>query len=598
MFGLFPIIMNLFSRMYTSAILCGLILLFVRSSLAGDKVVKTPVVKTRTGPIVGMVQNKVGEDLNYFFGIPYAEPPVGELRFQRPRPVTTWTDVLEATELAPRCLQPRRSLQYVREKSSEDCLYLNIVTPKDSLSGKNPKYPVMISILHKNYIEGSGNDEIYLKSEFVKRQNIILVTLNSRLNIFGYATTREKDGIELNCGLWDENFAIRWVNSNIEFFGGDPNKITLRGQGSGAANVRAHVLSPYARDIFQNAIVEDQAFEVEGEQRLERVSNSTMITLERIGCAPLKNRLECVQDKDALQIASSVPFHWSAFAPVYEPNYIPKAKSDEEQIAQANDVNLLQGFATDYSSFPVSFNQEVYVKAEFTYQDALEVLEKYVEPGKVGKIAEIFIGDPRKAYSIQKLQKGLVRFLNEVGPVVLYYESLLTAEAENKKKGVYTYEFNHIPQSNDYQACDVVRELGVCFRAAQSFVFGEPYSNYWYHTDEDRKMSDIMMHIYGSFIRTGKPELLNGKGWPNWNDPKSKKANVATVILDAKSGGIIDRSNPDFYLDNFDLVRNSLLPKFHPYDPNVIDVQLQVNRRSSNTGFLYRAIQALAYVDY
>ncbi|XP_074604627.1 acetylcholinesterase-1-like [Brevipalpus obovatus] len=587
------------SLLFTILILSGPLLTVFQVSRAGG-VSSTPVVETLNGPIAGMVKNVNGKDLNLFLGIPYAKPPVGELRLQRPRPADHWTDVLQAVKLPPRCMQPRLSLQYIRPEMSEDCLYLNIITPQNSLQEKSPRYPVMISIFHDDHVEESGNDEIFLKSELVKRQNIILVALNSRLNFFGYAKTNSKDEIEGNYGLWDENLAIRWVKNNVKFFGGDPDRMTLRGQGSGAVNVRAHILSPHTRGYFQNAIVEGQPFTILGEDRTPRVTNSTQIVLNRIGCSTSKNRISCVQDVDAADIISALPLRWNAFPPYHDPDYVPKADSDEDQISQANDVNLLQGFPNDFSSNPISIMwPKAYAKTDLSYQDALDVIGSLVKPDDVSKIAKIYIGDGSKPLTIKELQRGLVRFFNQIVPCRLYYENYLTAEAVNKKKGVYSFQFNHIPQTNDYQVADVDREFGVYYKAQQSFIFGEPYSNYWYHSDEDRRMSDIMMSVIGSFMRKSKPELLNGKEWPNWNDPQSKKANIATVILDAESGGIIDKSNPQFCLDNQEVVAQSLItPKFHPFDLRQEEFQHKVDEKSSFQGFLYHTIRKLYFIDY
>ncbi|XP_074603933.1 acetylcholinesterase-like [Brevipalpus obovatus] len=558
-------------------VLCSVYILIVsiRSpSLASSYPAYTSIIQTLDGPIVGIVKNIGGTDLNFFLGIPYAKPPIDDLRLKLPEPVDKWTEILEATELAPRCMQPSITLQYIRQPMSEDCLYLNIITPKGAKKGS--KYPVMISILHLDHTEGSGNDEIYLKAELTKKD----------------------DGIGGNMGLWDENFAIRWVKNNIEYFGGNPNMITLRGQGSGADNVRAHVLSPYTRGLFQNAIVEGQGFVALGENRLERLLHSSDIILDRIGCSSTKNRLKCVQDVDANDIVIALPKRLYAFGPFYDSNYFSLGKSDEDVISKANDVNLLMGFESEYSSRNLAMRiPEIYAKETLSYEDGIKALEFFVYPSKAEKIAKIFIGHPNKPKKTKEIQNGLVRFANQLVPCLLYYQASLTAEASNLKKGVYTYEYNHLTQSNDYQLCDVQRELGVCYRAAQSSIFGQPYSNYWYHTDEDRRMSDIMMDIYTFFMRTGA-KLPSGKEWPNWNDPKSKEPNVATVILDAKNGGIIDEYNPQFCLDNIDLVNSSLITKYYPFDRYELDIQRKVDRRSDYRNNLYPAIQTLYFVDY
>ncbi|XP_074604630.1 para-nitrobenzyl esterase-like [Brevipalpus obovatus] len=577
--------------------LCFVLLSMIPSSIGGD-VKLTPVIKTLDGPIVGKVQSQGGTDLNFFLGVPYAKPPVGDLRFQLPQPMDKYTDVYEATELGPRCMQPRLLLSYIRQEMSEDCLYLNIITPGDSL-GKGPKYPVMISILHESHLTGSGNDEIYLKAELVKRRNIILVTLNSRLNFFGYAKTEAEDGLAGNMALWDENFAIRYVKNNIEAFGGDPNLITIRGQGSGGTNVRAHTFSPYARGLFKNTIVEDRGYIILGERKLDRVEASTDIVLDRVGCLKAKDRLKCLQDVSAEDIISALPKRYVAFAPIIDSNYHTITSTNAEQVEVSNDVNTLFGFAADYGSIDLAtVVPEIYAKAELTYDDALDALSIFVESNQVKKIAEIFIGDPNKPISIRKIQDGLVRFFNEIVPCDLYYAANLIAEADNLKKGVYTYEYNHVAQSNEYKLCDIDRELGVCVRNQQSPIFGQPYSSYWFHNPADRKMADIMMDIYSSFMRTGKPQLPNGKDWPNWNDPKSKDPVIATVVLDPKNGGYVDTYSPKFCLDNLDLVNSSLINKFHPFDRYELETQAKVDKKSSYTDFLYNAIQSIYYIDY
>ncbi|XP_074604632.1 acetylcholinesterase-like [Brevipalpus obovatus] len=376
--------------------------------------------------------------------------------------------------------------------------------------------------------------------------------------------------------------------------------ITLREQGSGGSNVGAHILSPYTRGLLQHAIIEDRGFLVLGEQRLELVEASAKIVLDRIRCSDPETRLQCVQDIDPKDIISAQPKRFSAIAPIIDTNYLSLADF-VGAVNGANNVNLLLGFSPDSTSDFLALRVlKIYAKTASTYDDTLKTLGLFVEFNQVKKIAGIFIGDPNKPISIRKIQDGLVRFLNEIihVPCFQYYAAPATAKAESLTKCVYTYEYNHVPLSNDYQFYDVQRELGVCYRAAQSSIFGQPYSNYWYHTDEDRKMSEIMMDIYTSFMRTGKPQLPNGKEWPNWNDPKSEDPIIATAVLDAKNGGIIDRCNPQFCLDNFDLVNNSLITKLYPLDEYDVDTQRKVDKNPDYTDFLHNAIQAISYVDY
>ncbi|XP_063823083.1 juvenile hormone esterase-like [Ostrinia nubilalis] len=185
-----------------------------------------------------------------FKGIPYAAPPVGNLRFKAPQPPIPWTGIRSAKELGGICYQ-FNFLKRVREKGSEDCLYLNIYTPNI-----NPTklMPVMIWIHGGAFCCGSGDDDLY-GPEFLIRNGIVLVTINYRLEILGFLCLDTED-IPGNAGIKDQVAAMRWVKKNILNFGGDPENITIFGQSSGAACVTYHCVSPMTKGLFKRAIAQ------------------------------------------------------------------------------------------------------------------------------------------------------------------------------------------------------------------------------------------------------------------------------------------------------------------------------------------------------
>ncbi|XP_018568325.1 cholinesterase 1 [Anoplophora glabripennis] len=188
-----------------------------------------------------------------FQQIPYAAPPVGELRFKPPKKHQKWTGVLDTTKNTKICYKIN-SYEIANTTQTEDCLYLNVFTPlKPGDSSKTP-LGVIVWIHGGGFEDGSGVVQEY-KPQFYVEHNIVVVTMNYRLSVLGFLTTG--DGvIPANLGMKDQHFALKWVKKNIHLFGGDPEKITISGESSGAAAVGLHLISPKNRGLFRAAILQ------------------------------------------------------------------------------------------------------------------------------------------------------------------------------------------------------------------------------------------------------------------------------------------------------------------------------------------------------
>ena len=215
---------------------------------AGD-----PAVDTRLGKIVGVQKKKsvFGQEmlLDLFFGIPYAEPPVGKLRFQKPEPKQTLTSdgtPFMANKHGNICYQmnmfPMTGLTH-----SEDCLFLNIYAP----SGRTDPLAVMLFI-HGGGMSGGASDQ-YVSDTFALYGDVMVVTINYRLTMWGFLSTGDKYAPG-NIGLWDQHLAIKWVHDHIDAFGGDTNRITIFGQSAGAFSVGLQTLYHGNEGLFQRAI--------------------------------------------------------------------------------------------------------------------------------------------------------------------------------------------------------------------------------------------------------------------------------------------------------------------------------------------------------
>lgn len=200
---------------------------------------------TPIGDLLGLKKSSTLLSSYYAFkGIPYAEAPVGSLRFRNPVPHPGWSDVLDARKHGSSCVQPGTLLGY---SGSEDCLFLNVYSP--NLSGKRA---VMVFIHGGSFTGGDGSTSYYGPEPLIN-EDVVLVTINYRLGLLGFLSTGDRNA-QGNYGVKDAIEALRWVQKNIAAFGGDPDRVTIFGESAGSVMVHALVLSPLARGLFARAI--------------------------------------------------------------------------------------------------------------------------------------------------------------------------------------------------------------------------------------------------------------------------------------------------------------------------------------------------------
>ena len=218
---------------------------------------KDIVVKSQSGNYLGIE----AKDLYVFRGIPYAEPPVGALRWRAPRDVEYLDAIIDASEFKNECVQPKDNSSIFNRNLStgdEDCLYLNIYVPKNQNSLNKNKFPVMYWIHGGSNIWGAGSD--YDFSNLAASQQVIVVTINYRLGLFGwfaspfFSETAEGLDKSYNFGHLDIIKGLEWVNQNISSFGGDKNNVTIFGESAGGSNTLTMIASPLAEGLFHKAI--------------------------------------------------------------------------------------------------------------------------------------------------------------------------------------------------------------------------------------------------------------------------------------------------------------------------------------------------------
>ncbi|CAN7943986.1 unnamed protein product [Ixodes hexagonus] len=230
--------------------------------LAGQVVCELPHVRIDSGLIAGTRVPVGDKDVEAFLGIPYAVPPFGELRFRKPQPSLPWNGTYNATSKPSPCWQldlhfmDNGFLNY--SSASEDCLYLNIWRPVSSClktDSCDKMLPVVVFIHGGAFQWGDSSLFLYDPANFVAMSDVVFVTFNYRLGIFGFLSldTADEPG---NIGLWDQNLALKWVQKNIANFGGDPNEVTLSGQSAGSISVGLHAISPHSQGLFKRVILQ------------------------------------------------------------------------------------------------------------------------------------------------------------------------------------------------------------------------------------------------------------------------------------------------------------------------------------------------------
>uniref|UniRef100_A0A914NEQ2 Carboxylic ester hydrolase n=1 Tax=Meloidogyne incognita TaxID=6306 RepID=A0A914NEQ2_MELIC len=256
-------------------------------------------IKTPLGIIEGRRYciDNYGDKIDVFFGIPFALPPIGNLRFEKPKSVPKWKGIRLATQPPPACIYHAWPEGFDKKEKnySEDCLYLNIFAPKIR---KTPEpiqlYPILF-IIHGGGFEVGSSHEYHNYTEIGKKfvsQGIIVISIHYRLGWIGFGSTGN-DELPGNLGLWDMVEALKYVRQNIKSFGGDPDKITIYGYSAGGASVSLLSASPHSRGLFKR-VIQMSGSPLAAWALNERTVNETINLARAIGCSKTNSIKQCL----------------------------------------------------------------------------------------------------------------------------------------------------------------------------------------------------------------------------------------------------------------------------------------------------------------
>lgn len=307
--------------MFRSCIVLGI---FVASTFASPACHQHDplIVRTKTGSIHGVIDPKF-PNVRQFLGIPFAQPPLDDLRFAPPEQVRPWPGTLEATSLPLSCPQTHSNqsssiyTQDVLEFSiqglnytapfTEDCLTLSVWAPSTTNTAATQPLPVLIFITGGGFTGGGMNIPYQIPTQWIARTpDHIVVTLNYRVNIFGFPSSRGLDADKLNLGLLDQRLAVEWVAANIAAFGGDPGRIVLWGQSAGAASIASYAYAYPEKPLVAGFVQDSGTESILGTAKAEDRGNSFSIVAEGVGCGGMSSapadELACMRKVSAEKI--------------------------------------------------------------------------------------------------------------------------------------------------------------------------------------------------------------------------------------------------------------------------------------------------------
>ncbi len=472
-------------------------------ALAGGSALAGPVAHTATGDVEGFAK---APGVEAFLGVPFAAPPVGDLRWRAPAPAKAWTGVRQATAFSKDCIQERQAYPPgpgFNNPTSEDCLYLNIWRPAGARPGQH--LPVMVWIYGGAFIMGAGSFPSYEGSNFAS-DGMVLVSFNYRLGRFGTfahpALSREQAGGPVaNYGLMDQIAALRWVKRNIAAFGGDPGLVTIFGESAGASSVNFLMASPMARGLFQRAISESGGSSA-NLTPLPKAEEIGLAWAHRVGAEDLAALRALPADK-----VWDGPVT-TTMGPVL----------DGQLVTQATDQAFAHGLVA-----PVPYLEG------FNSQE--ESLLRWLPGSDERWLARL--GDRGPALLALYQAEGLDRAdaLKRLwGEAAMAAPSRARARAVASRGGkVFLYRYAYLPDASQGHT------TGAGHDAEMEMVFANPDVRWrapW--SERDRQTAATMHRYWVNFARSGDP---NGPGLPTW--PAYDSADRLMNFGDGATAGVI-----------------------------------------------------------
>jgi len=512
-------------------------------------------VATAEGPVEGATKDGVTR----FLGIPYAKPPVGPLRWMPPQPIAKWTAVRDATKFGPICAQVTTLGPFAGPpNSNEDCLYLNVFT-----GDTTAKRPVLVWIHGGGYFDGASND--YDPTKLVTRGKLVVVTINYRLNLFGFMANPALDAEGHpfgNYGIMDMQAALRWVKRNAAAFGGDPDDVTVGGQSAGAGASSALVMSPGSKGLIHRAIFQSGGYspfvplsvsEDKG-RKFAAAAGCTSGDIAKCLRALPASKIEAL----AGTASETSPLITN---PMVDGTVIPRQEIDLIEAGRFNQVPIMMGTTHDEGNFTNGILQ--YFKkdrAPINQADYLAYVQKtYGGNAGAGGTPPAYPAGTADAvvahYPVAKA--GAQMAWDRAHSEMLACRGQYVAGEFAAHVTVYMYRFDDVTAQTYFPRMPGYQPLAY-HTADIAYIFigyhGGPDGLHFKLTPAQSQLSDHMIDAWAGFMRIGNPNGLGNAPWPRWQ----KGADSPAYMLQ-RDGWKTVRTNGQFATDNNCAFWNKLL---------------------------------------
>lgn len=496
----------------------------------------------RAKTVNGIVKGNNVSGIRTFKGIPFAAPPVGNLRWREPQAVKNWTGVRKADEFGPRAMQRALfgDMNFRSDGVSEDCLYLNVWTP--AVTGTE-RLPVLVYFYGGGFVAGDGSEPRY-EGESMSRKGIVAITVNYRLSVFGFfahpeLTKESPHHASGNYGLLDQAAALQWVQQNIAAFGGDPKKVTIAGESAGSFSVSAQMASPLSKNLIAGAIGESGS--LLGTNPPVSLSEAEQLG-EKFASAVGANSLAALRAMTADQLlqATAKP-NLGRFPVTVDGYFFPKSPLAIYTAGEQAHVPLLVGWNSEENNYRSILGQdkptiENYTKAvqKIYGERGVDALKAYnaatdndVEQVATDLAADRFIGFSTWKWSDLQSRTG-------TKPVYRYFYTrprpAMRAEMGNAVAGLAG---GVIRDTSAAKAPKPAASRGAVHSAEIEYAMGNLPTNRVYDWQpEDYKVSEIMQSYFANFIKTGNP---NGLGVPAWPAINNKSVDIMHIDVNTKA---------------------------------------------------------------
>ncbi|CAG2106494.1 unnamed protein product, partial [Medioppia subpectinata] len=467
-------------------------------------------VNTTSGVVRGLKLQVLNKTVNQFLNIPFAEPPVGSLRFAPPVPLKQpLKDVIDATKQGNSCLQPNPTTT----PQSEDCLVLNIWTPNagNNNTNKSQLKPIMF------YIYGGAlvNGTIFLlpgyNGSILATHDVLVVSTNYRLGQFGFLYGDREDAPG-NVGFYDQLLGLKWVRENVHKFGGDRDQITIFGESAGSVSVSAQIISPLSKGLFKRAIMESGAHMYNKDRdaisKPEAIANGKHIA-KQLKCNETEDWMQCLRRADARDILKFTP---TIAFPVEGTEFLPISAQKALKTKQLNtDIDLMAGLTRDEGALLTQYVlNHSHIESVADFRAYLSETDQIYHSINTTKVTDFYLHGVNISNPLA-IKQAFNRFFGDLMmncPTYLFSEHFAQISPQNDRN-VYFYRWDY---QSDWFAkrmnCDPVT-MGICHGADVPFVWGLDYQAPMNVSMVEKQFTDDVMRMWTNFAKTGIPD-------PNW----------------------------------------------------------------------------------